>query len=174
MNDNIFTAENWPDYDTWLAELRKVLAVRGTPIPSYRELGVSLIYGGIDVLAGKLTRSNQLGWAWNSAVIMKAAMWISDHLPQEKIQFAHWERQISAGNMPVFQVISLGTLRSKAEIPLAEVLGAALENRFIVWRFDIVRCSIFNLDFLLTEELEAWALATSAAVVKRRVEGVMV
>ncbi len=105
---------------------------------------------------------------------MKAALWVSDSLPQIQIQHAHWERMIRAGKMTVFQTISIGVLRSRAEIPLADVLAAAIENRFPLWRFDIVRCSIYNLDFLLTDEVEAWATETGAAVTLKRVRGAMV
>ena len=173
MDDNIFSAERWPDYDEWIAQLRKELTVRGTPIPSQRELGVGLFHGGIDVLAGKLTCTNQLGWYWEPAVIAKAALWISERLPQIVAQQKAWEREILAGSRSVFQVISIGTLRSRAEVPLAEALAAAIENRFPVWRFDVVRCSIFNLDFLLTDEMEKWALETAAKVVQKRIQGVM-
>ena len=173
MNDDIFTAERWPDYDEWIAQLRKELTVRGIPIPSHRELGVGLFHGNLDILAGKLTCTSQLGWFWDPTVIAAAATWISERLPQEKIQFAHWERQISAGKMPVFQTISIGVLRSRAEVPLCEALAAAIENRFPVWRFDVVRCSIFNLDFLLTDEVEKWAVETGAAVTLQRVQRAM-
>ena len=173
MNDDIFSAEPWPDFDEWIAQLRKELTVRGIPIPSQRELGVGLFYGGIDVLAGKLTRSNQLGWFWDPTVIAAAATWISERLPQIVAQQKAWEREILAGSRSVFQVISIGTLRSRAEVPLAEVLAAAIENCFPVWRFDVVRCSIFNLDFLLTDEMEKWALETAAKVVQKRIQGVM-
>ena len=173
MNDDIFTAERWPDYDEWIAQLRKELTVRGIPVPSNRELGVGLFHGGIDVLAGKLTCSNQLGWFWDPTVIAKAAKWVSDDLPQIVAQQKRWESEIRAGNRSVFQVISLGVLRSRAEIPLADVIAAAIEHRFPVWRFDVVRCSIFNLDFLLTDEVEKWALETAARVVAERVKGAM-
>ena len=73
----------------------------------------------------------------------------------------------------MFQVISIGTLRARAEVPITEALAAAIENRFPVWRFDVVRCSIFNLDFLLTDEMEKWALETAAKVVQKRIQGVM-
>ena len=112
-------------------------------------------------------------WQWDPVVCGQAATWISDHLPQEKNKFAHWEKQILSGNRLVFQTISLGALRSRAETPLVDALAAALENRFPIWRFDIVRCSIFNLDFLLTDEVEKWALESAAKVVKRRIEGVL-
>ena len=151
MNDDIFTAERWPDYDEWIAQLRKELTVRGIPIPSHRELGVALFHGGIDVLAGKLTATNQLGWFWAPSVVSRAAKWVSDHLPQIVAQQKRWESEIRAGSRSVFQVISIGVLRSRAEIPLADVIAAAIEHRFPVWRFDVVRCSIFNLDFLLTD-----------------------
>ena len=173
MDDNIFTASNWPDYDTWLGQLRKELAGRGIPIPSHRELGVGLFHGGIDVLAGKLTCTNQLGWHWEPAVIARAALWIRDDLPRIVAQQKQWEREILAGSRLVFQVTSLGVLRSRAEIPLADVIAAAIEHRFPVWRFDVVRCSIFNLDFLLTDEVEKWALETAAKVVQKRIQGVM-
>ena len=173
MDDNIFTAPNWPDHDTWLGELRKELTVRGVPIPSHRELGVALFHGGIDVLAGKLTCTNQLGWFWDPKIIARAALWIRDDLPRIVAQQKQWEREILAGSRSVFQVISIGTLRSRAEVPLAEALAAAIENRFPVWRFDVVRCSIFNLDFLLTDEMEKWALETAAKVVQKRIQGVM-
>ena len=173
VNDDIFSAEPWPDFDEWIAQLRKELTVRGIPIPSQRELGVGLFYGGIDVLAGKLTRSNQLGWAWDPTVIAAAATWISERLPQIVAQQKAWEREILAGSRLVFQVTSLGVLRSRAEIPLADVIAAAIEHRFPVWRFDVVRCSIFNLDFLLTDEVEKWALETAAKVVQKRIQGVM-
>ena len=173
MDDNIFTAPNWPDHDTWLGELRKELTVRGIPIPSQRELGVGLFHGGIDILAGKLTCSNQLGWAWDSKIIARAAVWIRDDLPQIVAQQKAWEREILAGKRLVFQTISLGVLRSRAEIPLADVIAAAIEHRFPVWRFDVVRCSIFNLDFLLTDEVEKWAFETGAAVTLQRVQRAM-
>ena len=173
MNDDIFSAEPWPDYDEWIAQLRKELTVRGIPIPSHRELGVGLFHGGIDVLAGKLTCTNQLGWYWEPAVIAKAALWISERLPQIVAQQKAWEREILAGSRSVFQVISIGTLRSRAEVPITEVFAAAIEHRFPVWRFDVVRCSIFNLDFLLTDEMEKWALETAAKVVQKRIQGVM-
>ena len=173
MDDNIFTAPNWPDFDEWIAQLRKELTVRGIPIPSNRELGVGLFHGGIDVLAGKLTCSNQLGWAWDPKIIARAAKWVSDDLPQIVAQQKRWESEIRAGNRSVFQVISLGVLRSRAEIPLADVIAAAIEHRFPIWRFDVVRCSIFNLDFLLTEEVEAWAVETGAAVTLQRVQRAM-
>ena len=73
----------------------------------------------------------------------------------------------------MFQVISLGVLRSRAELPLADVIAAAIEHRFPIWRFDVVRCSIFNLDFLLTDEVEAWAVETGAAVTLQRVQRAM-
>ncbi|MCY2943223.1 MAG: hypothetical protein NT142_01615, partial [Planctomycetota bacterium] len=114
LDDNIFSAPNWPDYDEWVAQLRKELTVRGIPIPSQRELGVGLFYGGIDVLAGKLTRTNQLGWAWDPTVIAAAATWISERLPQIVAQQKAWEREILAGSRSVFQVISIGALRSRA------------------------------------------------------------
>ena len=174
MNDDIFSAPNWPDYDEWIAQLRKELLSRGIAVSSYRELGVGLFHGGIDVLAGKLTCTNQLGWFWDLAVIAKAAKWVSDDLPRIVAQQKQWEREILAGSRSVFQVISIGTLRSRAEVPLAEALAAAIENRFPVWRFDVVRCSIFNLDFLLTDEVEKWALETAAKVVQKRIQGVMV
>ncbi|MEI6326217.1 MAG: hypothetical protein WCO91_12255 [Gemmataceae bacterium] len=173
MNDNIQTAPNWPDYDTWLGELRKELASRGTAIPSQREIGVALFHGGIDVLAGRLTCSNQMGWFWDPAIIAKAALWVSDHLPQIVIQQKHWEREILAGTRSVFQVISIGTLRSRAEVPLTEVFAAVVEHRFPVWRFDVVRCSIYNFDLLLTDEVEKWALETAARVTQERVKGAM-
>ena len=173
MNDDIFTAERWPDYDEWIAQLRKELTVRGIPIPSHRELGVALFHGGIDVLAGKLTCTNQLGWFWDPKIIARAAKWVSDDLPQIVAQQKRWESEIRAGNRSVFQVISLGVLRSRAEIPLADVIAAAIEHRFPIWRFDVVRCSIFNLDFLLTEEVEAWAVETAAAVTLQRVQRAM-
>ena len=173
MDDNIFTAPNWPDHDTWLGELRKELTVRGIPIPSQRELGVGLFHGGIDILAGKLTCSNQLGWAWDSKIIARAAVWIRDDLPQIVAQQKAWEREILAGKRLVFQTISLGVLRSRAEIPLVDVIAAAIEHRFPIWRFDVVRCSIFNLDFLLTDEVEAWAVTTGARVTAERVKGAM-
>ena len=173
MDDNIFTAPNWPDFDEWIAQLRKELTVRGIAVPSQRELGVGLFHGGIDVLAGKLTCSNQLGWAWDPKIIARAAKWVSDDLPQIVAQQKRWESEIRAGNRSVFQVISLGVLRSRAEIPLADVIAAAIEHRFPIWRFDVVRCSIFNLDFLLTEEVEAWAVETGAAVTLQRVQRAM-
>ena len=173
MDDNIFTAPNWPDYDEWIAQLRKELTVRGTAIFSHRELGVALFHGGVDVLAGRLTCSNQLGWAWDPAVVSRAAKWVSDDLPQIVIQQKRWESEIRAGKRLVFQTISLGVLRSRAELPLAEVIAAAIEHRFPVWRFDVVRCSIFNLDFLLTDEVEAWAVETGAAVTLQRVQRAM-
>ena len=173
MDDNIFTAPNWPDFDEWIAQLRKELTVRGIPIPSNRELGVGLFHGGIDVLAGKLTCTNQLGWFWDPTVIARAAVWIRDDLPQIVIQQKRWESEIRAGKRLVFQTISLGVLRSRAELPLAEVIAAAIEHRFPVWRFDVVRCSIFNLDFLLTDEVEAWAVETGAAVTLQRVQRAM-
>ncbi|MCY2943222.1 MAG: hypothetical protein NT142_01610 [Planctomycetota bacterium] len=64
-------------------------------------------------------------------------------------------------------------LRSRAEIPLADVIAAAIEHCFPVWRFDVVRCSIFNLDFLLTDEVEKWALEAGARVTAERVKGAM-
>ena len=173
VNDDIFTALNWPDYDEWIAQLRKELAARGTAVPSHRELGVALFHGNLDILAGKLTCSNQLGWAWDSKIIARAAVWIRDDLPRIVAQQKQWEREILAGSRLVFQVISLGVLRSRAELPLAEVIAAAIENRFPVWRFDVVRCSIFNLDFLLTDEVEAWAVETGAAVTLQRVQRAM-
>ena len=173
VNDDIFTAPNWPDHDTWLGELRKELTVRGIPIPSQRELGVGLFHGGIDVLAGKLTCTNQLGWFWDPTVIARAALWIRDDLPRIVAQQKQWEREILAGSRSVFQVISLGVLRSRAELPLADVIAAAIEHRFPIWRFDVVRCSIFNLDFLLTDEVEAWAVETGAAVTLQRVQRAM-
>ena len=173
MDDNIFSAERWPDYDEWIAQLRKELTVRGTPIPSQRELGVGLFHGGIDVLAGKLTCTNQLGWYWEPAVIAKAALWIRDHLPQIVAQQKRWESEILAGSRSVFQVISVGTLRSRAEVPITEVFAAVVEHRFPVWRFDVVRCSIYNFDLLLTDEVEAWAVTTAARVVAERVKGAM-
>ena len=173
MNDDIFTAERWPDYDEWIAQLRKELTVRGIPIPSHRELGVGLFHGNLDILAGKLTCTNQLGWFWDPKIIAKAAKWVSDDLPRIVIQQKRWESEIRAGSRQVFQVISLGVLRSRAELPLAEVIAAAIENRFPVWRFDVVRCSIFNLDFLLTEEVEKWAFETGAAVTLQRVQRAM-
>ena len=174
MNDDIFTAERWPDYDEWIAQLRKELAARGTAVPSHRELGVALFHGNLDILAGKLTCTNQLGWFWDPTVIARAAVWIRDDLPRIVAQQKQWEREILAGSRLVFQVTSLGVLRSRAEIPLADVIAAAIEHRFPVWRFDVVRCSIFNLDFLLTDEVEKWALETAAKVVQKRIQGVMV
>ena len=173
MNDDIFSAEPWPDYDEWIAQLRKELTVRGVPIPSHRELGVALFYGGIDVLAGKLTCTNQLGWFWDPKIIARAALWIRDDLPRIVAQQKRWESEIRAGNRSVFQVISIGTLRSRAEVPLTEVFAAVIEHRFPVWRFDVVRCSIYNFDLLLTEEVEKWALETAARVVAERVKGAM-
>ena len=73
VNDDIFTAERWPDYDEWLGQLRKELAGRQIPIPSHRELGVALFHGNLDILAGKLTCTNQLGWFWDPTVIARAA-----------------------------------------------------------------------------------------------------
>ncbi|MCY2944981.1 MAG: hypothetical protein NT142_10695, partial [Planctomycetota bacterium] len=107
MDDNIFTAPNWPDHDEWVAQLRKELTVRGIPVPSQRELGVALFHGGIDVLAGKLTRSNQLGWFWDPKIIARAALWIRDDLPRIVAQQKQWEREILAGSRLVFQVTSL-------------------------------------------------------------------
>ena len=173
MNDDIFSAPNWPDYDEWLGQLRKELAGHGVPIPSHRELGVALFHGGIDVLAGKLTATNQLGWFWAPAVVSRAAKWVSDDLPRIVAQQKQWEREILAGSRSVFQVISVGTLRSRAEVPLTEVFAAVVEHRFPVWRFDVVRCSIYNFDLLLTEEVEKWALETAARVVAERVKGAM-
>ena len=173
MNDDIFTAERWPDYDEWIAQLRKELTVRGIPIPSHRELGVALFHGGIDVLAGRLTCSNQLGWAWDPAVVSRAAKWVSDDLPRIVAQQKQWEREILAGSRSVFQTISLGVLRSRAEVPITEVFAAVIEHRFPVWRFDVVRCSIYNFDLLLTEEVEKWALETAAAVTLQRVQRAM-
>ena len=173
MNDDIFTAERWPDYDEWVGQLRKELAARGTAVPSHRELGVALFHGNLDILAGKLTCTNQLGWFWDPTVIAAAALWIRDDLPRIVAQQKRWESEIRAGKRLVFQTISLGVLRSRAELPLAEVIAAAIENRFPIWRFDVVRCSIFNLDFLLTDEVEKWALETAAKVVQKRIQGVM-
>ena len=173
MDDNIFAAPNWPDYDEWIAQLRKELLARGIAVPSYRELGVALFHGGIDILAGKLTCSNQLGWAWDPKIIAKAAKWVSDDLPRIVAQQKQWESEIRAGSRLVFQVISIGTLRSRAEVPLTEVFAAVVEHRFPVWRFDVVRCSIYNFDLLLTEEVEKWAFETAARVVAERVKGAM-
>ena len=173
MNDDIFTALNWPDYDEWIAQLRKELTVRGIPIPSHRELGVALFHGNLDILAGKLTCSNQLGWAWDSKIIARAALWIRDDLPRIVAQQKAWEREILAGSRSVFQVISIGTLRSRAEVPITEVFAAVVEHRFPVWRFDVVRCSIYNFDLLLTDEVEAWAVTTGARVTAERVKGAM-
>ena len=173
MNDDIFTAERWPDYDEWIAQLRKELTVRGTAIPSHRELGVALFHGGVDVLAGRLTCSNQLGWAWDPAVVSRAAKWVSDDLPRIVAQQKQWEREILAGSRSVFQTISLGVLRSRAEVPITEVFAAVIEHRFPVWRFDVVRCSIYNFDLLLTDEVEAWAVTTGARVTAERVKGAM-
>ena len=173
MNDDIFTAERWPDYDEWIAQLRKELTVRGIPIPSHRELGVALFHANLDILAGKLTCTNQLGWFWDPKIIARAAVWIRDDLPQIVAQQKAWEREILAGKRLVFQTISLGVLRSRAEIPLVDVIAAAIEHRFPIWRFDVVRCSIFNLDFLLTDEVEAWAVTTGARVTAERVKGAM-
>ena len=173
MDDNIFTAPNWPDYDEWIAQLRKELTVRGTAIFSHRELGVALFHGGVDVLAGRLTCSNQLGWAWDPAVVSRAAKWVSDDLPRIVAQQKQWEREILAGSRSVFQVISVGTLRARAEVPITEVFAAVIEHRFPVWRFDVVRCSIYNFDLLLTEEVEKWALETAAAVTLQRVQRAM-
>ena len=173
MDDNIFTAPNWPDFDEWIAQLRKELTVRGIPSPSHRELGVALFHGGIDVLAGRLTCSNQLGWAWDPAVVSRAAKWVSDDLPRIVAQQKQWEREILAGSRSVFQVISVGTLRARAEVPITEVFAAVIEHRFPVWRFDVVRCSIYNFDLLLTEEVEKWALETAAAVTLQRVQRAM-
>jgi len=174
LNDNIFTAESWPDYDEWVAQLRKELASRGIPVPSQRELGVALFHGGIDVLAGRLTCSNQMGWFWDPRVVAKAACWVSDHLPQIVAQQKAWEREILAGSRSVFQVISIGTLRARAEVPITEVFAAVIEHRFPVWRFDVVRCSIYNFDLLLTDEVEAWAHETAARVTQERVRRAMV
>ena len=173
MNDCIFTAERWPDYDEWIAQLRKELTVRGIPIPPNRELGVALFHGGIDILAGKLTCTNQLGWFWDPAVVSRAAKWVSDDLPRIVAQQKQWEREILAGSRSVFQVISVGTLRARAEVPITEVFAAVIEHRFPVWRFDVVRCSIYNFDLLLTEEVEKWALETAAAVTLQRVQRAM-
>ena len=173
MDDDIFTAERWPDYDEWIAQLRKELTVRGIPIPSHRELGVALFHGGVDVLAGRLTCSNQLGWAWDPKIIARAAKWVSDDLPRIVAQQKQWEREILAGSRSVFQVISVGTLRARAEVPITEVFAAVIEHRFPVWRFDVVRCSIYNFDLLLTEEVEKWALETAAAVTLQRVQRAM-
>ena len=173
MNDDIFSAERWPDFDEWLGQLRKELAGRGVPIPSNRELGVALFHGGIDVLAGKLTCTNQLGWFWDPTVIARAAVWIRDDLPQIVIQQKRWESEIRAGSRSVFQVISVGTLRARAEVPITEVFAAVIEHRFPVWRFDVVRCSIYNFDLLLTDEVEAWAVTTGARVTAERVKGAM-
>ena len=173
MNDDIFSAERWPDYDEWIAQLRKELLAQGIAVPSYRELGVALFHGNLDILAGKLTCTNQLGWFWDPKIIARAALWIRDDLPRIVAQQKRWESEIRAGNRSVFQVISLGVLRSRAEIPLADVIAAAIEHRFPIWRFDVVRCSIFNLDFLLTEEVEAWAVETGAAVTLQRVQRAM-
>ena len=169
MNDDIFTALNWPDYDEWIAQLRKELTVRGIPIPSHRELGVGLFHGGIDILAGKLTCTNQLGWFWDPKIIARAALWIRDDLPRIVAQQKQWEREILAGSRSVFQVTSIGTLRARAEVPLTEVFAAVIEHRFPVWRFDVVRCSIYNFDLLLTEEVEKWAFETAARVTQERV-----
>ena len=173
MDDNIFTAPNWPDHDTWLGELRKELTVRGIPIPSQRELGVGLFHGGIDVLAGRLTCSNQLGWFWDPKIIARAALWIRDDLPRIVAQQKQWEREILAGSRSVFQVTSIGTLRARAEVPITEVFAAVIEHCFPVWRFDVVRCSIYNFDLLLTDEVEKWAFETAARVVAERVKGAM-
>ena len=173
MDDNIFTAPNWPDYDEWIAQLRKELTVRGIPIPSHRELGVGLFHGGIDILAGKLTCTNQLGWFWDPKIIARAALWIRDDLPRIVAQQKQWESEIRAGSRSVFQVTSIGALRSRAEVPITEVFAAVIEHRFPVWRFDVVRCSIYNFDLLLTEEVEKWAFETAARVVAERVKGAM-
>ena len=173
MNDDIFSAPNWPDYDEWIAQLRKELTVRGIPIPSHRELGVALFYGNLDILAGKLTCTNQLGWFWEPAVIAKAAVWIRDDLPRIVAQQKQWEREILAGSRSVFQVTSIGTLRARAEVPITEVFAAVIEHCFPVWRFDVVRCSIYNFDLLLTDEVEAWAVTTGAAVTLQRVQRAM-
>ena len=173
MNDDIFTAEPWPDFDEWVGQLRKELTVRRIPIPSHRELGVALFHGGIDILAGKLTCTNQLGWFWDPAVVSRAAKWVSDDLPRIVAQQKQWEREILAGSRSVFQVISVGTLRARAEVPITEVFAAVIEHRFPVWRFDVVRCSIYNFDLLLTEEVEKWALETAAAVTLQRVQRAM-
>ena len=173
MNDDIFSAPNWPDFDEWVAQLRKELTVRGIPVPSNRELGVALFSGGIDVLAGRLTCSNQLGWFWDPTVIARAAVWIRDDSPQIVAQQKRWESEIRAGSRSVFQVISVGTLRARAEVPITEVFAAVIEHRFPVWRFDVVRCSIYNFDLLLTDEVEAWAVTTGAAVTLQRVQRAM-
>ena len=173
MNDDIFSAERWPDYDEWIAQLRKELLARTIAVPSYRELGVALFHGNLDILAGKLTCTNQLGWFWDPTVIARAAVWIRDDLPQIVIQQKRWESEIRAGSRSVFQVISVGTLRARAEVPITEVFAAVIEHRFPVWRFDVVRCSIYNFDLLLTDEVEAWAVTTGARVTAERVKGAM-
>ena len=173
MNDDIFSAERWPDYDEWIAQLRKELLARTIAVPSYRELGVALFHGNLDILAGKLTCTNQLGWFWDPTVIARAAVWIRDDLPRIVAQQKQWEREILAGSRSVFQVTSIGTLRARAEVPITEVFAAVIEHCFPVWRFDVVRCSIYNFDLLLTDEVEKWAFETAARVVAERVKGAM-